>query len=289
MKLLSFGEIIWDVFPTSAHIGGAPLNFAAHAAMQGVDSYILSGVGRDDLGERAMSEVAALGVNTSLVTICDRPTGRCLVTLDENAVPSYNVLSDTAYDLIEAPASEALKDFDVLAFGTLSLRGEHNVKALSSVLDRAVFNEIFTDLNIRAPFYSDESINFCLSHATIVKISDEELPIVTRAALGCEMGVEDAARALCGRFGRIKIVLITKGKDGAYAYDATSKNEYSCPTDGSKAISTVGAGDSFGATFISQLFSGKDIPTCLTIASRVSGFVVSQQGAVPKYDINRFI
>lgn len=289
MKLLSFGEIIWDVFPDAAHIGGAPLNFAAHAAMQGVDSYILSGVGRDELGSRAMDEVAALGVNSSLVSVSDRATGQCLVTLDENAIPSYNVLSDTAYDLIEAPSAEALKGFDVLAFGTLALRGEHNRKALADVIGSATFGEIFTDLNIRAPFYSDDSINFCLSNATIVKISDEELPIVTRASLGKELSVESAARALCEKFTQIKIVIITKGRDGAYAYDARDGKEYSCPTDGSKAVSTVGAGDSFGATFLSQYFSGKDIPECLRIASRVSGFVVSREGAVPKYNINDLI
>ena len=113
MKLLSFGEIIWDVFPDAAHIGGAPLNFAAHAAMQGVDSYVLSGIGHDELGHRAIEEIATLGVNTSLVSVCDRPTGQCIVTLDENAVPSYNVLSDTAYDLIEAPsAGEVILDYD---------------------------------------------------------------------------------------------------------------------------------------------------------------------------------
>ena len=124
MKLLSFGEIIWDVFPTVSHIGGAPLNFAAHAAMQGADSYILSSVGCDDLGKRAVKEITALGVNTAFVTVCYRPTGPCIVTLDENAVPTYKILADTAYDLIEAPSAEALADFDVLAFGTLALR--HN-------------------------------------------------------------------------------------------------------------------------------------------------------------------
>ena len=32
MKLLSFGEVLWDVYPEDRFIGGAPLNFAAHCA-----------------------------------------------------------------------------------------------------------------------------------------------------------------------------------------------------------------------------------------------------------------
>ena len=45
MKLLSFGEILFDVFTDNSHIGGAPLNFAAHAAKQGADAWIVSAVG----------------------------------------------------------------------------------------------------------------------------------------------------------------------------------------------------------------------------------------------------
>ncbi len=32
MKILSFGEIIWDVYEDKKCIGGAPFNFAAHCA-----------------------------------------------------------------------------------------------------------------------------------------------------------------------------------------------------------------------------------------------------------------
>lgn len=289
MKLLSFGEIIWDIFPDAAHIGGAPLNFAAHAAMQGADSYILSAVGQDELGERAMAKIRAFGVKTDNVSVSPKSTGRCLVTLDSNGVPFYNVLSDTAYDDIALPQLTDDDRFDVISFGTLALRDSHNRQVLGKLLSKVSFPEIFSDLNIRPPFYSDESIFFCLENATIVKISDEELPIVTRSALGEELGVEEAAAALAKKYRQLKIIIITKGARGAYAYD-TARNEcYSCPASPAEVVSTVGAGDSFGATFLTQYFDGKNIPACLGIASRVSGFVVSNTGAVPTYDIKKFI
>ena len=42
MKLLSFGEVLFDVFLKKHCLGGAPLNLAAHITAQGCESAILS-------------------------------------------------------------------------------------------------------------------------------------------------------------------------------------------------------------------------------------------------------
>ncbi len=288
MKLLSFGEIIWDVFPDGAHIGGAPLNFAAHTVLQGGKASILSSVGNDSLGSLAKEQIAKLGVGTECISVSpDKPTGQCVVSLDQNGVPSYDLRDDTAYDHIDAP--DAAEGFDVLAFGTLSLRHSHNLLTLKSLLKKGVYREIFSDLNIRAPFYSKESICFCLENATIVKISDEEMATVTKAALGQTLSVEASARAIAKKYPQIKTVIITLGAKGAYAYDATADKDHRCGITDSPVVSTVGAGDSFGAAFLYWYLSGRDIPACLDIASKVSGFVVSREGAVPTYDIDSLI
>lgn len=288
MKLLSFGEIIWDVFPTGAHLGGAPLNFAAHAAMQGADAYVLSAVANDTLGNKALAEIKELGVKTDHVSVSEKPTGSCIVTLDARGVPSYNLVRDTAYDDIALPNISAEDGFDVLAFGTLALRQEHNRAILKELISKAEFPVIFSDLNIRAPFYSKENILFCLENADILKISDEELPVITREAFGKDFAApEEAAKEIFNSFGKKRLVLITKGAEGAYAYDGGK--EYYCDAAKAEVVSTVGAGDSFGASFLSQLLSGKTVADSLAIAARVSAFVVSNTGAVPKYDIKDFV
>ena len=288
MKLLSFGEIIWDVFPDAAHIGGAPLNFAAHTVLQGGRASILSAVGDDALGLEAKRLTAALGVGCECIsTVKDRPTGQCVVTLDERGVPSYDLRDNTAYDCI-SPADTA-NGFDVLAFGTLALRHSHNREALKALIGQGSYREIFSDLNIRAPFYSSESIRFCLENATIVKISDEELGTVTDAVLGKRLSVEESARAIADKYRQIKMLIITLGAKGAFAYDVEANACYSCGITEYPVVSTVGAGDSFGAAFLYWYLSGKDVPTCLSIASKVSGFVVSCEGAVPQYNVNEII
>lgn len=283
MKILSFGEIIWDIFATLPHIGGAPLNLAAHAAMQWADSWIISCVGNDELGKKALIETEKLGVKTDYISVCDKPTGQCIVTLDDKGVPQYDLIRDAAYDYIPAPEFNE-KHFDVLAFGTLALRENYNISQLKKIISEKRHSETFCDVNIRKPFYSKESIMFCLQNATILKISDEELPVITQTVFNRSLTPEAAALSLAERFGCLKIIIITKGENGSYVYGCKEKMSYSCGAVKVNVVSTVGAGDSFSATFLTQYFKTGDIKKSLDAAARVSAFVVSVKEAVPNYN-----
>ena len=153
MKLLSFGEIIWDIFDKSAYIGGAPLNLAAHAAMQGSNACIVSCVGDDRLGREAISEIEKTGVKTDSVSLCNKPTGQCIVILDEHAVPSYNLIPDAAYDYITINPALFSEKFDILSFGTLSLRKRHNITTLKKLISQENYKEIFTDFSPLAVWF----------------------------------------------------------------------------------------------------------------------------------------
>jgi sugar/nucleoside kinase (ribokinase family) len=45
-------------------------------------------------------------------------------------------------------------------------------------------------------------------------------------------------------------------------------------------VSTVGAGDSYSATFLVEYLKGNDILDCMKKASNVSAHVVSKRGAI---------
>ena len=128
MKVLAFGEVLWDVYPDSEHIGGAPLNFAAHFRKCGGDSSIITAVGKDKLGDKTVAEIGKMGIDTGFISRVDFETGKCIVTLDENHIPTYNLLGNVAYDYISAPDLSGER-CDVLYFGSLSLRNENNRKA----------------------------------------------------------------------------------------------------------------------------------------------------------------
>ena len=67
MKVLSFGEILWDVYPDKKFLGGAPLNFAAHLAKHGEDAYMVSALGADELGAEALRQLERWNVRADYV------------------------------------------------------------------------------------------------------------------------------------------------------------------------------------------------------------------------------
>ena len=287
MKALAFGEVLWDVYPDEKYLGGAPLNFAAHLAKHGNEVFLLSAVGDDSLGREAISKLEEWDISPKYVSVLnDKETGKCLVTLDEKAVPSYNLLNDVAYDYISTEGE--IEDFDVFYFGTLALRSEHNFKSLEKLLARQKFNDVFVDINIRAPHYSERSVRFALANATILKISGEELPLVAEC-LKTEYtdSYRDFAKALSADFKNLNGIIVTLGQDGAYYLDTTSAKEFESPAVPVKVASTVGAGDSFSAAFMHHI-KAEGADASLRYASRVAGFVVSKYDAVPDYNTEDF-
>lgn len=282
MKVLTFGEILWDVYPTEKFLGGASLNFGAHLAKHGHEVYMLSALGQDDLGREALEQVRAWNMRTDFVAmLADQPTGACVVTLDEKGMPTYDLKNNVAYDDI---SGEVAGDFDVLYFGTLALRGDHNRASVKKLLAEKTFTQVFVDVNIRPPYQFPETAAMAAENATILKVSEEELNEVARL-LGMEKAKHDVfAKALAAKYPNLRYIVITLGGDGAYGLDCVSGAEVTCPSEKVKVASTVGAGDSFGAAFLHKLFTGGDLESCLRYAGKVAAFVVSQNPAVPDYD-----
>lgn len=278
MKVLSFGEIVWDVFDSRNVLGGAPLNFAAYISMLGDKGYLVSAVGNDELGRQAVEQIKTYGVDTEYISVTDdKETGKCIVTLNEKGIPSYKVLEDVAYDFISSCCGV---EADVFTFGSLALRGEHNRATLKKILDDNKFGEIFVDVNIRAPFYGNESIGMCLENATIVKISDEELPVICKFVCGEDKDPKEAVSVISEKYPQIKLIIITKGDKGACCYDCIKKVIYNCNAHSTNVVSTVGAGDSFGASFLVKYMQTYDCQTSLEFASSISAKVCAYEGAI---------
>lgn len=143
MKLLSFGEIVWDVHDDNVSLGGAPLNFAVHTAILGEDVILVSAVGKDKLGYDALENAKSYGVDISGVSIVENcETAKCIVTDGENGLPSYRLEDDTAFDRIGMP--EITEYVDIISFGTLSLRHENNRKIVEGMLNCIPHKEVFS-------------------------------------------------------------------------------------------------------------------------------------------------
>ena len=282
MKILSFGEIVWDVYPDAAYVGGAPLNFAAHMARHGHDVWLASAVGDDEWGDRSMQALRRYGIHDDLVTRrSDKPTGLCRVTLDAKGVPTFDLAANAAYDAIEADVSEP---FDLLYCGTLALRREPNRTALRRLLSSGRFRQVMVDVNLRPPYVSEETLRLALTGATLVKLSDEDFRLMA-PFLGADPDADapDMVRFLAEQFENLTCVVVTLGADGAYGRDR-AQGEAACGCAPVTVCSTVGAGDGFAAGFASEYLRGKPLSECLAHATKVAGLVVSHPEAVPEYD-----
>lgn len=82
MNFISFGEVLFDVFSDKATLGGAPLNVAAHMSKLGLDGIVVSAVGNDELGGKALAEIKSLGLSTDGIAVTDKETGKALVIVN---------------------------------------------------------------------------------------------------------------------------------------------------------------------------------------------------------------
>ncbi len=281
MKIAVFGEILWDIFGDDKKIGGAPFNFAAHIMRQGADVDFISRVGDDELGRKALAECGRLGLSTECIGRGSFPTGYCNVTLHDGT-PQYDLVRDVAYDHIEIPEGFA-GDADAIYFGTLAQRAEDSRAALRKLLNITGESrpEVFFDINIRQDYYSGELINECLKYTTILKISREEIGVLKEVGIDVSVGPEDICRQAAKIYPNLKLIVVTLDSDGAFAFETENGKITYSPKPECTVVSTVGAGDSFGAAFLAAFLKGEDIDICLRKATDLACYVCSNLGAIP--------
>lgn len=281
MKVLAFGEILFDIIEGNNYLGGAPLNFAVHLRMLGADSSIISRVGNDDLGKEALRQLERLNVKTNLVqTDNSFPTGTVSVFL-LNGQPDYEIFNNVAYDHIQYKEGEKLEEqFDVLYFGTLAQRNDISRNSLRTLIGNNSFKKIFYDINLRKGFYSKELLSASMHLCNILKLNDDEVNVLSRMLYGQQLDLEGFCQIVTKEFG-IELVVVTAGGSGCYIFE-----------DGSlkfvkgykvKVVDTVGAGDSFSAAFLYFYFHGKGAVRSAEAANRLGSFVAGSRGPIPSY------
>lgn len=295
MKILAFGEILFDIFDGSEKLGGAPLNFCCDMVKLGAEGYILSAVGTDRLGQNALAALDNIGVDYSLSNNESLfATGSCNVTVDADGEPKYELCEGVAYDHITLTDEELARinaeQFDVFYFGTLAQRNISSRAALDKVFNTCSFGDVFFDINIRQSYYSDEIIRRGLENATILKINYDECGIL------CDMGfcmtrygdradnefLKTISEEICDTYD-IETVIITLDKDGACAYRKSTGEFYRSGRAESEVVSAVGAGDAFSACFIYNYKNGKSLEECVERANILGDYTVGYLEAIPPY------
>ena len=272
IDVLAFGEVLWDVIDGVPHIGGAPFNLAAHAAKCGLSASIVSAVGRDDLGRRALEEVRRLGVATDFIEEHPTlPTGTVNVTLGAHGIPSYEIVKPVAWDEIGFPTSADINP-RAFCFGTLAQRSAVSAATLSRLTAALPDSTlVFFDVNLRQDYWSRDLVERGLKRTDILKVNDDEM-----RALGF------APDSLFARFPRLSAVIETRGPEGCVVFTRGGAPFASPALSDGPVIDTVGAGDSFSAAFLAAILRGEAIEEAAVAGNRLAGKVASRAGAIPE-------
>ena len=267
MTIVSVGEILWDVFPDSVRLGGAPFNFAVHAHRFGHRVFLISAVGDDEQGQVAVSRAASLGLSTQFIQVAPgTPTGRVSVELSAEGHPDFTIHRPAAYDRVTLDDALLQRLVDLspewVYFGTLFAMDPSARRALHRVLEALPAARRFYDVNLRRDNYTAPLVRELLAIADVVKVNDDE------AKLFPDLGEAPS-------------VAITHGERGCTV--RIGADHADCPAYPVKIADTVGAGDAFAAAFLHGLANGWSASRTGDYANRLGAIVASRAGAVPQW------
>ena len=269
--IVSIGEILWDIFPDSERLGGAPFNFAVHARRLGHRVIFLSVVGDDARGRRARERAAELGLPAEFIlVVADAPTGTVTVRTDAAGQPDFTIHRPAAYDRLRFDPAVLQRVAGAhpawIYFGTLLQTDRAAHRQTLDLLQSIPSARRIYDVNLRTGCYTPKLVGELMALADTVKLNQEEArefpdlarfsaAAVTRGAAGCEIRI---------------------GGDRA-----------ECPGYPVEVADTVGAGDAFAAAFVHGLEQGWNAAKTGDFANRLGALVASRRGAIPDWSIDQ--
>tara|TARA_B110000046_G_scaffold44909_1_gene49906 strand:+ start:4308 stop:5195 length:888 start_codon:yes stop_codon:yes gene_type:complete len=278
IKIICFGEVLWDIFPGGKMLGGAPFNVASSIHGLGGNVQLISRVGKDSLGSEILENIKSEGFSIKFIQSDDLyPTGKVFITLDKDGNAEYEILEDAAWDFIENNTAiiKAVSEANAFIFGSLVLRSASKV-TLDTLINHSKFS-VF-DLNLRPPFYTIETLTQLMIKTNMLKFNDDEIYEIAKA-LGSPYHSLDQHIVYLAAKTNTPVICVTKGMYGAVLYhhgDWFYNSGYRI-----EVKDTVGAGDSFLATLVLGLLHGNSLQSTLNNACGMGALVASSKGANP--------
>lgn len=279
-KIVCFGEVLWDVFPDgSEKVGGAPLNVALRLKDFGHEVIMLSAIGTDALGTALIAHLEERHLSAAYVQQSKtHPTGTVQVQLDANGSANYTIAYPSAWDHMECSQAllQEVRTAQAFVFGSLITRNAVSKDTLFQLLEVAPYT-IF-DLNLRPPHYTETVLTQLMATANFIKFNDEELDVVCQFLGGTSTTLEAKIEYIAAQTATAHIC-VTMGADGAVLwYEGQFYKGKGYPVT---VVDTVGAGDSFLGTLISQLLNGIPPQDAINKACAVGALVAGIKGATP--------
>lgn len=266
------------MLPSGKMPGGAPLNVGIHLKNFGHRVSMISRVGTDDLGYGLLDYISECGLETTYIQQgLTHLTGVVKVNLDDASNVSYKIVHPVAWDYImpDPKATEAVKEADVFVFGSLAARSEQTFSTLKGLLPHAKLRVL--DINLRPPWYSGDTLAYLLTHTDVLKMNHHELDEI--AGLFFDRGTPAQNLETIAQAFELQMVCITLGENGALLYHKGSI--YKSEGYRVQIRDTIGSGDSFLASLISDILEDVPLQEAIERACAVGALVAMHHGATP--------
>ena len=281
-RVVGLGEVLWDLLPGGACLGGAPANFAYITTLMGDQGIVASSVGEDSRGIDALRRLEELGLDIDHVqTDRAHPTGVVNVTLDDEGMAQYDIAHPVAWDFLRwnSDWERLASTVDAVCFGSLAQRFETSRDTVRNFVAATPKHAVRVfDVNLRQTYYCREVLSESMNLADIVKLNDEELPkIMSLLKLSHKDEVSSARRLV--RECDLDIVCITRGGRGSILVHNDDVSEH--PGFKIRVADTVGSGDAFTAGLVHEYLHGASLNLMNEVANLVGAWVASEVGAMP--------
>jgi fructokinase len=281
-RVVGLGEVLWDILPGAACLGGAPANFAYITTLMGDQGIVASRVGEDSRGIDALRRMEELGLDIDHVQIDrEHTTGTVKVEVDGGGQARFQIAHPVAWDFLEwTPDWQHLAErADAVCFGSLAQRSAESQATIRRFLEATSPGTVKVfDVNLRQSYYSPKIISDSMKQADIVKVNDEELPRVMSLIKLPHKDERSSAQRLIAAH-HLKMVCITRGGRGSLLIRGKDCSQH--PGFRVKVADTVGSGDAFTAGLLHEYLHGASLDLMNEVANLVGAWVASEVGAMP--------
>jgi fructokinase len=288
VKILSVGEVLWDVIGEAEYLGGAPLNFAVASQRLGNSVALMTAVGADERGNRAFQTMDELGLTAEFVQrVTGRPTGTAMVSTDRDGNTVFAIERPAAFDCVavDAVLLSRLAHIapDWLYFGTLAPANLQVEAALLCIKENLPRTRCFYDVNLRTGHWNLALVEKLSVAADVLKLNHHEAELLFKQTQGKNgYSLEGFCRQWKSAYG-ISTICVTLGSHGCAIFAGDTLRFF----DGFsiEVVDTVGAGDAFAAAFLHGLNAEWPLEKNATFANALGALVASRPGATPDWTL----
>ena len=256
-----FGEIIYDIYNNIPQLGGAALNYSWHLSQLGIKVLLISSIGNDDLGKKALEKIQSNDLISYSITVKE---------------PDFIINEDVAWDKINVPSNINKFHAKSFYFGTLSQRSKFNQNSLKQLFRLKNNPYKMFDLNLRKNYHTKPIIEYSLHQANVVKMNQVEFEYIRRLL---KIQSPDDLLSIYN----IHTILITNGNKSVNLIN--SKTSMTALPPLSNPIATIGAGDAFFATYTACLLKNLSVDQMLSKSCEIASYTTGRKGSI--FDLPR--